>query len=189
MTESEPSSNRAKREKHLPNQPEHEQEKPADEPADEPADKPADEPSDEPTTSDLSASDLRLEAFNDRALSRMFKTMLVVSVLILAPAFWKYGVAGTAGFAAGAAISCINFRALQRSVEGLADRIVSHQSRERGARIVLRFLLRYALVGAAAYAIFKGSPLAFRGFLWGLCLPVAAMMIEAGVETYAAFRK
>ena len=140
-------------------------------------------------SSDLTPSDLRLQSFNDRALPRMFRTMLIVSVLLLAPAFWKYRLAGATGFAAGAAISCINFRALQRSVEGLADRIVNRSSNERGGRIVLRFLLRYALVGAVAYAIFRGSASAFRGFLWGLCLPVAAMMIEAGVEAWAAFRK
>ena len=148
---------------------------------------------DQPTTdlspSDLSPADIRLQAFNDRALARMFKTMLVVSVLLLVPAFWKYKAAGAIGFAAGATVSCINFRALQRSVEALADRIVNRQSREKGGRIVLRFIVRYALVGAAAYAIFRGSALAFRGFLWGLCLPVAAMMIEAAFETYAAFRK
>jgi hypothetical protein len=149
----------------------------------------AEQSSDQPDSIDLSPADFRLQSFNQRALPRMLRAMVVVSILLIAPAFWKYKAAGAIGFAAGAAISCINFRALQRSVEGLADRIVNHQSRERGARIVLRFLLRYALVGAAAYAIFKGSPLAFRGFLWGLCLPVAAMMIEAGVETYAAFRK
>jgi hypothetical protein len=134
-------------------------------------------------------ADLRLEAFNDRALSRMFKTMVIVGILLVAPALWKYRAAGAIGFAAGAAVSCINFRALQRSVEALADRVVNRQSRERGGSIVLRFLVRYALVGAAAYAIFNSSALAFRGFLWGLCLPVAAMMFEAAFETYAAFRK
>lgn len=143
----------------------------------------------EPENPEPSAADLRLESFNARALPRMFRTMLVVSALLILPAFWRYGWAGAIGFAAGAAVSCINFRALQRSVEGLAERIVNRQSQERGRRIVMRFLLRYALVGAVAYAIFRGSVLAFRGFLWGLCLPVAAMMIEAGVEVYAAFRK
>jgi hypothetical protein len=49
--------------------------------------------------------------------------------------------------------------------------------------------VRYALVAAAAYVIFKSSALAFRGFLWGLCVPVAAMMIEAAVEAFAAFRE
>jgi hypothetical protein len=137
---------------------------------------------------DIPPADVRLQAFNERALSRMFRTMLIVGALLVAPAFWKYRAAGAVGFAAGAAISSINFRALQRSVEALADRIVNRQSAEKGGSIVFRFLVRYALVGAVAYAIFVGSALAFRGFLWGLCLPVAAMMIEAGVEGYAAFR-
>lgn len=141
----------------------------------------------DPANPELSPADLRFESFQARALPRMFRTMLVVSALLLAPAFWRYGWAGAIGFAAGAAVSCINFRSLQRSVERLAERIVNRQSREKGGRIVLRFLVRYALVGAAAYAIFKGSALAFRGFLWGLCLPVAALMIEAGVEAYVAF--
>ena len=143
---------------------------------------------DEPNSQPLPA-DLRLQAFNERALSRMFRTLVAVSAVLLLPAFWRYGWVGAIGFAAGAAISCINFRALQRSVEALADRIVNRQSQEKGGRIVLRFLLRYGLVGAVAYAIFKGSSLAFHGFLWGLCLPVAAMMIEAVLEVYAALRQ
>jgi hypothetical protein len=49
--------------------------------------------------------------------------------------------------------------------------------------------VRYGLVGAAAYAIFRSSPLAFRGFLWGLCVPVAALMVEAAWEGYTAFRR
>jgi len=143
----------------------------------------------EQINSGLSPADLRLQAFNDRALSRMFRTLVVVSALALVPAFWRYGLVGTMGFAAGAVVSAVNFRALQRSVEALADRIVDRQSRERGGRIVRRFLLRYALVGAVAYAIFKGSVVAFHGFLWGLCLPVAAMMFEAAFEALAALRR
>jgi hypothetical protein len=143
----------------------------------------------DPGNSQLPPADLRLHAFNERALSRMFRVMLAVSALLLIPALWRYGWIGTTGFAAGAAVSCLNFRALERSVQALADRIVNRQSREKGGRIVLRFLLRYALVALTAYAIFKGSALAFRGFLWGLCLPVAAMMIEAALEAVAAFRK
>jgi len=74
-------------------------------------------------------------------------------------------------------------------VEALSDRIVNRASQEKGRVIVFRFLVRYGLVALVAYAIFKGSALAFRGFLWGLCLPVVAMMIEAGVEAWAAFRR
>jgi len=139
-------------------------------------------------STEVSPADLRLHSFNERALARTFRTLLAVSVVAVLPAFLRYGWVGAIGFAAGATISCLNFRSLQRSVEALADRIVNRHSQEKGGRIVLRFLLRYALVAVVAYAIFKGSALAFRGFLWGLCLPVAAMMIEAGCETYAAFR-
>jgi hypothetical protein len=135
------------------------------------------------------APDLRLEAIYARAIPRMLRIMLAASVVLLAPAFRLYGSAGAIGFAAGAAVSYINFLALARGVEGLAERIVDQHSQEKGRKIVLRFLLRYGLVAIVAYAIFKGSALAFRGFLWGLCMPVAAMMIEAGFEAYAAFRR
>jgi hypothetical protein len=131
----------------------------------------------------------QLDSFYAHAIPRMLSTMLVVGVLLLVPVFWLYGWTGAIGVAAGSAISYINFRTLISGVEALGDRIVNRQSKERGWAIVLRFLVRYGLVGIAAYAIFKSSALAFRGFLWGLCLPVAAMMVEAGVEAYLAFRR
>ena len=131
----------------------------------------------------------QLDSFYARAIPRMLRMMLVLGVLLLGPVFWFYGWAGAIGVAAGSAVSYINFRTLIRGVEALGDRIVNGQSKERGWAIVLRFLVRYGLVGIVAYAIFKSSSLAFRGFLWGLCLPVAAMMAEAGVEAYVAFKR
>jgi hypothetical protein len=124
-----------------------------------------------------------------RIIPRLLRNMLVASVLLLGPAFWVYRWVGAIGFAFGAAVSYVNFRSLTRGVEGLADRIVNRNSREKGGRIILRFVVRYGLVAVAAYAIFKGSSLAFRGFLWGLCVPVAALMAEAVWEGYAAFRR
>ena len=125
----------------------------------------------------------------ERVIPRVLRNMLVISVLLLGPAFWLYRWAGAVGFALGAAVSYVNFRSLTRGVEGLADRIVNRNSREKGGWIVLRFLVRYGLVAAAAYAIFKSSSQAFRGFLWGLCVPVAALMAEAAWQGYAAFRR
>ena len=129
------------------------------------------------------------DLFYARVIPRMLRIMLVVGFLLLGPVFWFYGWVGAVGVAAGSAVSYINFRTLIRGVEALGDRIVNRQSKERGWVIVLRFLVRYGLVGIVAYAIFKSSALAFRGFLWGLCLPVAAMMTEAVVEAYVAFRR
>ena len=125
----------------------------------------------------------------ERIIPRVLRNMLVASVLLVGPAFWFYRWAGSIGFAFGAAVSYVNFRLLTRGVEGLADRIVNRNSREKGGWIILRFVVRYGLVGAAAYAIFKSSSLAFRGFLWGLCVPVAALMAEAAWQGYTAFRR
>ena len=126
---------------------------------------------------------------DERIIPRVLRNMLVVSVLLLGPAFWFYRWAGAIGFALGAAVSYVNFRSLTRGVELLTDRIVDQNSREKGGWIVLRFVVRYLLVGGVAYAIFKGSSLAFRGFLWGLCVPVVALMAEAGWQGLAAFRR
>src|SRR5882762_691911 len=115
----------------------------------------------------------------ERIIPRVLRNMLVVSVLLIGPAFWFYRWAGSIGFAFGAAVSYVNLRSLRRGVEGLADRIVNQKSREKGGWIIVRFLARYGLVATAAYAIFKGSSLAFYGFLWGLCVPVLALMAEA----------
>jgi hypothetical protein len=120
------------------------------------------------------------DAFLDRIIPRILRNMLVASVVLIGPAFWFYGAAGAIGFTFGALVSYINFHSLKRGVEGLANRVVNQNSREKGGLIVLRFLLRYGLVAVVAYAIFKCSVLALRGFLWGLCVPVAALMIEAG---------
>jgi ATP synthase I chain len=125
----------------------------------------------------------------DRIIPRLLRNMLGLSVVLLMPAFWFYSWMGALGFAFGAAVSYVNFRTLARGVEDLTDRIVNRNSREKGGSIVFRFVLRYGLVGVVAYAIFKGSSLAFRGFLWGLCVPAAALILEAVWEGYLAFRR
>ena len=125
----------------------------------------------------------------ERIIPRVLRNMLVVSVVLVGPVFWFYRWAGSIGFAFGAAVSYVNLSSLTSGVEGLADRVVNRNSREKGGLIILLFVVRYGLVGAAAYAIFKSSSTAFRGFLWGLCVPVAALMAEAAWEGYTAFRR
>jgi hypothetical protein len=129
------------------------------------------------------------EQFYSGAIRRIPRILAALAVAFLGPVWFAFGLATALGFAAGAAASWLNFHSLARGVEGLADRIVNTQSRERGSVVVARFLLRYLLVGILAYAIFKGSFQAFRGFLAGICLPVAAMLSEAAYEAYAALRR
>ena len=136
-----------------------------------------------------SAGPLAESSIFERIIPRLLRNILVLSILLLGPAFWFYRLAGAIGFAFGSAVSYVNFRSLSRGVDGLASRIVDQNSREKGGRIILRFVLRYLLVGAVAYAIFKSSALVFRGFLWGLLVPVAALIAEAVWETYVAMRR
>jgi hypothetical protein len=125
----------------------------------------------------------------ERIIPRLLRNILVFSLLLIAPVFWFYRWMGALGFVLGATVSYVNFRSLTRGVEGLADRIVNRNSTEKGGRIVFHFVVRYVLVGVVAYAIFKGSSVAFYGFLWGLCTPVAALMAEAVWEGSTAFRR
>jgi len=131
----------------------------------------------------------RNEQFFAGAVSRILRFTLVIATLLILPTGWRFGVATALGFATGAAVSWVNFQSLRRSVEGLAERVAGQQSSQRGGVVVFRFVLRYLLVAACAYAIFKGSRQAFEGFLFGVCLPVAAMLVEAAYETYMVFRR
>jgi hypothetical protein len=135
--------------------------------------------------------DLQLEdaAYFGQIIPRVLRNILVFGILFLGPIFWIYRLAGLIGFVAGSLVSYVNFRVLSRGVEGLTERIVNRQSREKGGAIVFRFVVRYGLVALIAYAIFKSSTLALRGFLWGLCVPVAALMAEAVWQGFAAFRR
>jgi hypothetical protein len=129
------------------------------------------------------------ERFLAGAVRRILKFLIVVTFILLAPVGWRFGMAATLGWLAGGLLSWLNFRALARSVEGLASRIVGPPSRARGQAVVIRFLLRYVLVAGVAYAIFRASSEAFRGFLVGLCLPVAGLLTEAAYEAYMALRR
>lgn len=129
------------------------------------------------------------ERFFEGAIRRILKFIWLATALLVGLVWWFSGALTAGGFVAGALLSWINFQSLARGVEGIASRIVDRHSRERGRIVVLRFLLRYVLVAAIAYAIFKGSTQAFRGFLFGVCLPVAAMLMEAAYEGYWAFRR
>jgi len=127
--------------------------------------------------------------FYSGAIRRILRVLLVLCLICPLVAWPMYGLPAAGGLLLGALLSWLNFRTLAKSVDALASRILEAHSRERGGTIVLRFLLRYVLVGIVAYAIFKGSSQAFRGFLFGLCLPVGAMLSEAAYEAYAALRR
>lgn len=131
----------------------------------------------------------RTEHFFAGAIPRMMRFVLVVGALCVVFVAWRFGWRIAAGFAAGALIAYWSFRSLNKAVQSLASRIVEAHHPERGFALVHGFFLRYLLAGAVAYVIFTSSSQAFRGFLFGLCTPVGAMLLEAGFEAYMALRR
>jgi len=129
------------------------------------------------------------EHFFASAIPRMLRFLLILGAAFAAIAAWRFGWILATGYAAGALMSYFSFRSLNQAVQKLASRIVETHRRESGFALVHGFFLRYLLAGAAAYVIFTSSSQAFRGFLFGLCTPVAAMLTEAGFEAYSALRR
>ena|SRR5208282_4920466 len=128
------------------------------------------------------------ERFFSAAIPRMVRSLLILGAIFTIFAAWRFGLITGLGFAAGTVIAYLSFHSLNKAVKALASRIDDKQS-DHGFSLVHGFFLRYLLAGIAAYVIFTSSSRAFRGFLFGLCTPVAAMLVEAGFEAYAALRR
>ena len=100
--------------------------------------------------------------------------------------WWRFGGASALGFLAGSIIAFLNFHWLKSGVAGLVDRVTDAGKSQSGKGIIARFVLRYVLMGAAAYGILTSFPASLRGLFAGLFLPVAAIACEAAYETYVA---
>jgi small-conductance mechanosensitive channel len=129
------------------------------------------------------------EHFYSGALLRIRRFMIVLAPLLVAAAWWKYGLRPALGFAFGCAIAYLNFHWLKRVIAGFADRATGAPTSQSGQGIVFRFLLRYALMALGAYVILTVSPASLNGLLAGLFLPVAAIGCESVYELYAALAR
>lgn len=126
------------------------------------------------------------DAFYTGALGRIRNFMLVLGPVLSVGAGWKFGRWAALGFLLGCVISYLNFQWLKSGVAGLADRVTNSGKPQSGKGIVARFLLRYGLLGVAAYGILTSFPASLRGLFAGLFLPVAAIACEAAYELYVA---
>jgi lysylphosphatidylglycerol synthetase-like protein (DUF2156 family) len=129
------------------------------------------------------------ERFFSSAIPRMTRMILIVGTVFAMAVGWRWGRAAGLGYGAGVAVAYVSFRSLYQAVRALASRIVEAHQPERGFSLFHGFMLRYLLAGGVAYVIFSSSSQAFRGFLFGLCTPVGALLIEAGFEAYVALRR
>ena len=139
--------------------------------------------------SDPPAAEETSESFYESALPRLRNFMVVLAPLLTLSAWAIYGWPEALGFLLGAVVSYLNFQWLKSGVSGLADKVTNSGKRQSGKGIVARFLLRYALVGIAAYAILTSFPSSLRGLFAGLFLPVGAIACEAVYELYAVLTR
>lgn len=126
------------------------------------------------------------EAFYASALHRLRVFMLILAPVFCAAAWIRFGPRAAAGFLLGCVISYLNFQWLKSGVSGLADKVTNTGKSQSGKGIIARFVLRYVLLGIAAYAILTSFPASLRGLFAGLFLPVGAIVCEALYELYAA---
>jgi hypothetical protein len=129
------------------------------------------------------------DQFFAAAIPRMLRFEIVLGFVFVLIVAWRFGLVTALGFAVGAFAGYLSLRSLNKAVQSLAARIVESSQSGGGFSLVNGFFLRYLLAGVVAYVIFTSSSRAFRGFLFGLCTPVAALLMEAGFEAYAALRR
>jgi hypothetical protein len=134
-------------------------------------------------------ADREATAFAANILRRIF--VFMIGLLIAAtPLLWvQYGRGMALSFALGGAIALINFYWLKRVLAAMVEAVAVRGKKRSAAGIVLRFVLRYFLIGVVAYAIFKSSAMSMYGLCAGLSLPVGAVLIEAAYAVYGALRR
>jgi hypothetical protein len=131
----------------------------------------------------------RAESFYSGALARIPRFMIALALLLSGAGWLRFGWRVALGFACGCAIAHLNFHWLERVVNALADRATQTPYQQSSAGIVFRFLVRYFLMAAAAYAIFSVSPASLYGLFAGLFLPVGGIACEAAFELYMALAR
>ena len=144
---------------------------------------------DHPNSATSTAPPRNADHFYGSAVARIRNFMLVLGPVLCAAAWAEFGLRAATGFLLGCVIAYLNFQWLKSGVSGLADRVTDTAKPQSGRGIVARFLIRYVLLGLAAYAILTSFPASLRGLLAGLFLPVAAIVCEAFYELWAALRR
>jgi len=127
---------------------------------------------------------------------RILRTTLLLGI-IGAAAFglWR-GMGWATGFAIGAALSALSFQWMKSAVDALAESVIlagSSDELPRGDKrgsggAVVRFVLRYALIGIVGYVIFRSSVVSLVAFFAGLFVAIAATLGEIGYQIYLSVR-
>ena len=115
----------------------------------------------------------------ERAVGRILRLTLILTVggaaVYLVIAGWR----GGCGFLLGGLVSWLNFHWLKRTVYALGEAAAGKPPR---ARLAVLLGLRYLLLGLGAYAILRFSEISLTAALVGLFVPTAAVILEILIE-------
>lgn len=123
--------------------------------------------------------------FYAAAERRIWRLQAAIAAVGAGVAWWLAGAGAAAAFLVGAAISSLNFLWLKQAVDALVEKATGAETRTARRRrrlLVWKFIGRYALIGAAAYAILKHTAWNIEALLSGLFLFVAAILAEIVFE-------
>ena len=123
----------------------------------------------------------------DASLRRIERDSAIVCVLMAVGALilQRGGVGGALGVAGGGALMATSYRAIRAGVDAMVRGTVpapgcpSPSGLARGRWPVLRLILRYGVVGLAAWGLLVPLQAHPVGIVAGVTAPVVAMAIEA----------
>ena len=134
-------------------------------------------------------------AFFAGAQTRAWRVGLVLSALAVLGSFVRWGSHVGVAVLLGAIVGGLNTFWLARSTAAFARKAVESADpgmeyrRPGWGGVLFQYVLRYLLVGVAAYAIFKSTLFSILGFFAGLFLPVVSLMCEAFYEAWVSSRR
>jgi hypothetical protein len=118
-------------------------------------------------------------------LGRIKRDALVCLALGALASLWFRSLGITLGFIGGGVVAVVNFRWIEA---GLDAAMGSPMSSKKRALAVVKFVLRYVLLGLAIYAIVATRIVDLKAFLAGLFIFVVSIMWEAFRSALTSFR-
>lgn len=128
------------------------------------------------------------EGFYIQTYRRLVRIMAVLALAGSIATWIWFDRANAIAFFAGSLIALLNFHWLKRTLDAIGERLEATGKKPSSWGVLIRFVLRYVLIAAAAYVILKSTTSSLYGFFGGLSLPVGAILIDAVYETYRALR-
>jgi hypothetical protein len=110
-----------------------------------------------------------------RSEARLFRWMVLITTAGMAGLFITGRGRAGLGFAIGAFFGVLNYNWLRQSVEALGNAATIRPPK----RVIVKFAVRYPLVIAALYLLYRTRWLPFMVIIYGLLVPAGAIVIES----------